>query len=65
MGGSRTFYILFVAGKYYAITPKIKAKDDYDMLKKIKCEQYWVLTNKPPGRPGWRILQIFEKVAKP
>ena len=27
---------------YYAIWPKIKATDDYDVLKKLGCQQYWV-----------------------
>jgi hypothetical protein len=54
------------AGAYYAITPKKKADNDYEMLKSINCQQYWVRTNVPPGSAsGWTVLEVFEEVPKP
>lgn len=53
------------AGKYYAITPRIKATDDYDMLTKISCLQYWVKSPVPPGHSGWGVTAAFSSVPKP
>jgi len=47
-----------VDSKYYAVWPKHKADDDYDMLKnELAPQQYWVETvgNITPGDPGWQV----------
>lgn len=56
------------AGSFYAVWPKHKASDDYDMLKnKLTCEQYWVKTyyDIPPGSSGWHVEHVYEKQPKP
>jgi hypothetical protein len=52
-------------GNYHAITPKHKESDDYEMLRAIGCQQYWVLTNVPPGSYGWGVIGAIEEVAIP
>ena len=61
-------------GKYYAITPKEKEANDYEMLKEISCQQYWVEIRHwvvdhwescPPGVPGWQVHVVHEEVAIP
>lgn len=32
-----------VAGHYYAVFPRRKADNDYDMLLKLRCSQVWVV----------------------
>lgn len=53
------------AGHFYAITPRLKATDDYDMLKKLSCEQYWVKSPVPPGNSGWGVTASYSLVPKP
>lgn len=50
---------------YYAITPKEKEDHDYDLLKALGCQQYWVRTTVPPGSPGWSVVEVFEEVSVP
>ena len=57
--------VCVTAGSYYAVTPKRKESHDCDMLKAIKCQQYWVRTNVKPGDAGWGVMEIFEEVPKP
>ncbi len=53
------------ADRFFAITPKKSADNDYEMLMAISCQQFWVRTNKLPGLEGWYVEQIFEEVGKP
>ncbi len=53
------------AGYYYAITPKKKASHDYGMLQALGCQQFWVLTDVPPGTPGWGVIEVIEEVPIP
>jgi hypothetical protein len=49
------------ARRYYSITPKLKAGDDYAMLLTLPGQQYWVLTNdKMPGEKDWYVLEVFQ-----
>ena len=32
------------AGFYYAVWPKLKGTDDYDILRQLRCQQYWIST---------------------
>ncbi len=51
------------AGKYYAITPKLKATDDYAMLTAINCRQYWVEAYRIGG--PWMITSFYGPIPKP
>ncbi len=56
------------AGNYYAVTPKRKASNDYDMLKnEIPGQQYWVRTigDKTPGSTDWDVLVTGTEEPKP
>jgi len=53
------------AGYYYAITPQLKAVSDYELLKSLHCQQYWVRTTVPPGVPSWQVLEVYEEVPLP
>ncbi|MBU1695035.1 MAG: hypothetical protein KKC51_13890 [Verrucomicrobia bacterium] len=54
------------ANHYYAITPKKKEANDYEMLKTLGCIQYWVRTDVPPGTPpSWNVIEVFEEVPVP
>lgn len=55
------------AGHYYAVWPKKKATDDYDLLKLLRCRQFWVKTqgNIRPGDNDWAVEVWFEEVPKP
>jgi hypothetical protein len=53
------------ASHYYAITPKEKEDHDYDMLKALGCQQYWVRTNVRPREDEWRVEEWFEEVPIP
>jgi hypothetical protein len=53
---------------WYAVWPSYKATDDYDMLKKLSCEQWWVKTfgDRYPGHPdGWAVQYWCEQIPKP
>ena len=55
-------------GSYYAIWPKCKATDDYDMLKnKLATQQYWVKTYNDiqPGQSGWNVETVYDEEPKP
>lgn len=56
-------------GSWYAVWPKRKATDDYDMLKnKLAPQQYWVKTvdDKPPGYPwGWQVQTVYDEEPLP
>ena len=55
-----------VGSNYYAITPKIKAGNDYEMLKALGCQQYWVETMGIPGQTlGWKVVSVLEEVPIP
>ena len=57
-----------VAGSWYAVWPKKKATDDYDMLKnKLAPQQYWVKTvdNKPPGTSNWAVEAVYDEEPLP
>ena len=52
------------ASNYYAITPKLKASNDYTMLQAISCRQYWVkLVVDQYG--SWSVDSFDGPVAKP
>lgn len=55
------------AGHYYAVWPKKKATDDYDLLKQLRGRQFWVKTqgNIRPGDDDWAVEVWFEEVPKP
>ncbi|MDY7011109.1 MAG: hypothetical protein SVV80_10215, partial [Planctomycetota bacterium] len=56
------------ADHYYAVWPKHKADNDYDMLKNhISCQQYWVKTfnDIEPGTDSWDVETIYDEVQKP
>ncbi len=52
---------------YYAmgVSPLLKRSDDYQILKGLSCQQYWVTTNVPPGNPTWTVISVHEEVLKP
>ncbi|MFC1461383.1 hypothetical protein ACFLQR_02550 [Verrucomicrobiota bacterium] len=50
---------------YYAIEPKKKAGNDYEMLQEMGPKQYWVRTNVTPGLPGWSVVEVYEEVPIP
>ncbi len=53
---------------WYAVWPSYKATDDYDMLLKLPCEQWWVTTYNdiPPGTSDeWQVAEWREQIAKP
>jgi hypothetical protein len=53
---------------WYAVWPSYKATDDYDMLLKLPCEQWWVTTYNdiPPGTSReWYVTEWCEQIAKP
>jgi hypothetical protein len=52
---------------WYAVWPRYKATDDYDMLKKLPCEQWWVKTERDgtPGVGEWRVEHWREQIPKP
>lgn len=51
--------------RYYSITPEIDATNDYEILKQLKCQQWWCLTTKPPSDPRCRVIKPVEEVPKP
>jgi hypothetical protein len=54
------------ADNYYAVTPELKAADDYAMLLTLPGTQYWVRTNnKVPGAEGWVVLYAVAEEPKP
>jgi len=44
---------------------KKKEDHDYDLLKALGCQQYWVRTTVPPGSPGWSVVEVIEEVTIP
>jgi len=55
-------------GSWYAVWPKKKATDDYDMLKnQLSPQQYWVSTyyNTRPGDPGWEVQTVYDEEPLP
>jgi hypothetical protein len=56
------------ANSFYAVWPKKKATDDYDMLKnKLSLQQYWVKTinDIEPGQPNWQVQTVFSELPIP